>query len=98
MCELVAVEEPSQGSFFINEGEERKLPEGLRVTGVPVRPDGLVFQCWHPEDEVWSTMLPPVKGMAWEMPPGSKMRLVRSEEPPAPSMVEQVEAVEASRA
>lgn len=45
-------------------------------------------------------MLPPVKGMAWRLSPGSKIRVVEAKDatPPNPQMVEQVEAVEAGRA
>lgn len=93
MCELVAF---NSKSYPLGWGNEWDFPEGTEVNNLAPG-EGFVFQCWHPEEGEWSTMLPPVEGMAWKMPPGSKLRHIPAEDapPPAPSMVEQVEAVKA---
>jgi hypothetical protein len=96
MCELVAVTQDGSARYGAPL-TPMDLPYGGEILNIDLDGAGLVLQCWHPETDEWSTMLPPVEGMAWKVPPGSKVRAVdaTTAPAPAPSMVEQVEAVRA---
>lgn len=91
MCELIS--EPSNKTTKkLSLGEVIEYPDGTWFSDIPEHPF-VVMQCWHPETEEWNTMLPPVEGMAWELSPGSRIRIIQREKatPPSVPMVEQVE-------
>jgi hypothetical protein len=90
MCELTDAS-GGRGRTYLAPGEVVEFPDGGSVMGFGT-PEGQVLQCWHPETSEWRTMLQPVEGTAWQLGPRSRLRVVYSDELPAPEMVEQVEA------